>query len=240
SGGRLIYLGAGTPALISLGDALEVPQTYGIPRDRVLVILAGGKGIVENLNGPEEDDGPLARIKVAEAGVGPGDCVIATSASGSTPYTVSGLTAAREAGAATIGVAGNPGAPLFDVADVSVLIEAGPEVISGSTRLGAGTAQKAALNLFSTLLGVKLGHVHDGLMVNMVADNAKLRKRAARIVAQVTGVALPQAEAALSETDGAVKPAILIAAGAAGYDTAIASLQAAGGNVRAALIALAR
>ena len=239
AGGRLVYLAAGSPALISLGDALEIPQTYGIGREQILPILAGGATITSDLAGPAEDDGPLAASEVAAARIGPADCVVAVSASGSTPYTVAGLAAARRAGAATVALAGNPGAPIFASADVAVLLETGPEVISGSTRMGAGTAQKAALNMLSTLIGVQLGHVHDGLMVNVRADNDKLRQRAARIVARIAGISEPAGFAALEASGGAVKPAILLAAGAESPDEADAMLAAAGGHVRAALARLA-
>jgi N-acetylmuramic acid 6-phosphate etherase len=234
-GGRLIYLASGSPALISLNDALEIPQTYGVPRDRIVLLFAGGPAIFENLTGAEEDDGELAQRDVAGAKVGPQDCVIATSASGSTPYTVAGLKAARAAGAATIGIAGNAGAPLIVAAEIGVLLDAGPEVISGSTRMGAGTAQKAALNMLSTLIGVHLGHVYDGLMVNVIADNEKLRRRAARIVMRITGADDAKAVRALELSNGAVKPAVLIAAGAGDAQHAQALLGRSKGNLRAAL-----
>jgi N-acetylmuramic acid 6-phosphate etherase len=235
AGGRLVYLAAGSPALISLNDALEVPQTFGVKRDRIVTIFAGGKAIFESMQGADEDNGDLARRDVAEAGVGPSDCVIATSASGSTPYTVEGLKAARSAGAATIGIAGNANAPLIVAADVGVLLDAGPEVISGSTRMGAGTAQKAALNMLSTMIGVRLGHVYDGLMVNVVADNEKLRGRAARIVMRITGAGADTAARALELSGGEVKPAVLIAAGANGLDDAQSLLGRSKGNLRTAL-----
>jgi N-acetylmuramic acid 6-phosphate etherase len=165
--------------------------------------------------------------------------VISTSASGSTPYTVAGLAAAKAAGAATIGIAGNADAPLFASADVSILLDAGPEVISGSTRMGAGTAQKSALNMLSTLIGVRLGHVHDGLMVNVRADNEKLRQRAQRMISKITGVGANVAAEALKQSDGEVKPAILIAAGAQSQAAAEAILGRTKGNVRSALAVLA-
>ena len=235
-GGRLIYLGAGSPALISLGDALELPQTFGIPRDRIELILAGGASITQNLAGPSEDDRDLGAREMIAANVGPNDCVVAVSASGSTPYTVAGLVAAHERGAATVAVAGNAGAPLFSVADAEVLLDVGPEVISGSTRMGAGTAQKAALNMLSTLVGVRLGHVHDNFMVNVNADNEKLRKRSERMVSAITGSTGDVAAAALVDSAGAVKPAILIAAGAS-PDEARRLLGQHGGVVRDALAA---
>ncbi len=234
-GGRLIYLGAGSPALMSLADALELPQTYGIGYDRIVLVLADGPDLPRRLNGVREDDGAAAQAEIAALGTGPGDCVIATSASGSTRYTVAGLQAAREAGAHTVALAGNAGAPLFSQADVAVLLDCGPEVISGSTRMAAGTAQKVALNMLSTLIGVRLGHVYDGLMVNVKADNDKLRARAARIVTTITGAGGDVAAAALGQSDGEVKPAILIAAGAANLADAEALLGATRGNVRQAL-----
>lgn len=238
AGGRLIYLGAGSPALMSLADALEIPQTYGIAYDRIVLILADGATIATRLNGVREDDVAGAQADIAAAKVGPGDLVIATSASGTTPYTVAGLRAARSAGARTVGIAGNAGAPLLAEADVAVLLDAGPEVISGSTRMGAGTAQKAALNMLSTLIGVRLNHVYDGLMVNVKADNDKLRGRAARIVETITGASAETAAHALKQSDGEVKPAILIAAGAKSLADAVTILGATKGNVRDALARL--
>lgn len=237
-GGRLIYIAAGSPALIALGDMLELPQTYGILRDRLVCMMAGGHAITHNLTGTDEDRADLAEGEIAAAKVGAGDCVVAISASGTTPYTVGGLAAARRAGAATVGIAGNAGAPLFAEADVAVLLDAGPEVISGSTRMGAGTAQKAALNLFSTLVGVALGHVHDNLMVNVNADNEKLRQRAARMVSRITGAAPDAAGEALEACGGAVKPAILVAAGAGTPQAAAALLTTHAGKLRPALASL--
>lgn len=238
-GGRLVYLAAGSPALIALGDMLELPQTYGIGREQLVCIMAGGHAITRNLTGTDEDRADLAEAEVAAAGVGPDDCLVAISASGSTPFTVAGLAAARRAGALTIGIAGNAAAQLLAAAEISVLLDTGAEVISGSTRLGAGTAQKVALNLFSTLIGVHLGHVHDNLMVNVHADNQKLRQRAARMVCRITGSSMEAALAALDSSRGAVKPAVLLAAGAASLETAEALLASHGFRLRPALAALA-
>jgi len=235
--GRLIYLGAGSPALISLGDALELPQTFGIPRERIVLCFAGGHGITENLTGPFEDDVILARADIAALGIGPSDSIVAVSASGSTPYTVAALGSARERGAATVAIAGNAGAVLFDHADVAILLDAGPEVISGSTRMGAGTAQKAALNMLSTLVGIRLGHVHDNHMVNVNADNLKLKRRAERMVAAIADVSEDVAVSALNSSAGVVKPAILIAAGASAEEAA-RLLAEHRGVVRNALAAL--
>lgn len=235
AGGRLIYVAAGSPALMSLADALEIPQTYGLSHDRIVLVFADGEGIARQLNGRREDDGAGARADLVSIRLTAKDCVIATSASGTTRYTLEGVKAARAIGAGTIAIASNPGTALLDAAEVPVLIATGSEVITGSTRMGAATAQKAALNLLSTLMGVKLGHVHDGEMVNLVADNEKLRGRAARIVARVTGVAEAEARDALVVSAGAVKGAILIAAGARTSATAERLLGETQGNVRQAL-----
>ena len=239
AGGRLVYLGAGSPALMSLADALEIPQTYGIARDRIMMVFADGKDIALRLDGSREDDAAGAKAEIEALRLGPGDCVVATSASGTTPYTVGGLAAARALGARTIAIAGNVHARLFEHADVVVLLDTGPEVIAGSTRMAAGTAQKAALNMLSTLIGVRLGHVYDGMMVNVKADNEKLRGRAARIVSTITGASDEAAVRALEQSDGEVKPAILIAAGAKSLADAADLLGVTKGNVRTALGQLA-
>lgn len=235
AGGRLVYIAAGSPALISLGDALEIPQTYGIARDRIVLILAGGAAITRALVGGPEDDGEQAARDVASAQISAADFVICVSASGSTPYTVAGQRAAQAAGAKTLAIAGNGGSPLLIEADMAAHLDTGAEVISGSTRLGAGTAQKAALNMLSTLIGVRMGHVHDNFMVNVTADNAKLMRRAAGIVARIAGVGPDAARSALDAANGNVKPAILMAAGAKDLPDAQERLARAGGTVREAL-----
>ncbi len=232
AGGRLIYVAAGSPALMSLADALELPQTFGLTTRQVVLVLADGRDIATRLDGAREDSAEAGRDDVLGLGIGPADFVIGISASGSTRFTVAGIEAARAAGAVTVGVAGNADSPLLRAAEIAVLLETGPEVVSGSTRLGAGTAQKAALNLFSTLLGVRLGHVHDGLMVNVVANNDKLRLRARRIISAIAQVDEATASEALARAGGAVKAAILIAAGVADHATAEDMLRAAGGRLR--------
>jgi N-acetylmuramic acid 6-phosphate etherase len=234
-GGRMIYLAAGSPALIALGDALEIPQTYGEPAERFATILAGGLAITESLVGGPEDDAGQARRDIAAASVGPQDCVVAISASGSTPYTVAGLEAAREAGAATAAVVNNPGTPLANAADVAVVLDSGPEIVAGSTRMGAGTAQKVALNMLSTLIAIRLGHVHDGHMIGLRADNAKLHHRAARMVEDIAGVGEEAARDAVAKAGGDVKLAVLIAAGLPDAEAARQFLLRHAGHLRAAL-----
>lgn len=238
AGGRLVYAAAGSSGLMALADALELPGTFGIARDRVVVLLAGDEAALKDLAGAPEDDAAEAVRAVASAALGDADCLIAVSASGSTPYAVAALEEARRRGAATVALANNPDTPLLDKADVAILLETPPEVIAGSTRMGAGTAQKIALNMLSTLAAIHLGHVHDGYMVNVVADNAKLRDRARRIVAAVTGADPDEATRLLERSGGAVKTAILLAAGASDAEAARKLLDGTGQRLRPALSAI--
>lgn len=238
AGRRLVYVGAGSSGLMAMADALELPGTYGIARDRIVILLAGGAASLEDLAGGYEDDRELAFSDASAASIGAGDCVIAVSASGSTPYVLAIADYAREKGASVVALANNPGAALFEGADVSILLQTPPEVISGSTRMGAGTAQKIAFNLFSTLVGVHLGHVHDGHMVNLKADNIKLKGRACRIVSDISGVGLDEAERLLARSEGSVKTAVLLAAGVEDASVAVAVLERSGQSLRRALKAL--
>ncbi|MCD2181634.1 N-acetylmuramic acid 6-phosphate etherase [Rhizobium sp. GN54] len=235
SGGRLVYVGAGSSGLMAMADALELPGTYGIARDRIVILLAGGAASLEDLAGGYEDDEALALADAEKAGLGKGDCVICVTASGTTPYAIAIADHAREHDAKVIALANNPGAPLFAYADISILLQTPPEVISGSTRMGAGTAQKIAFNMFSTLVGIQLGHVHDGYMVNLKADNIKLKDRAARIVAGIAGVDVETAGLLLEQSEGSVKVAVLIAAGAKDKAAADAALNHSGQSLRRAL-----
>ncbi len=238
SGGRLVYAGAGSSGLMAMVDALELPGTYGIAHDRVVVLLAGGAASLTDLAGGYEDDRALAAGDAAAAGIGPADCVVCVSASGSTPYALAVAAYAREKGARIVAMANNPGAALFAGADVSILLQTPPEVISGSTRMGAGTAQKIALNMFSTLVGIHLGHVHDGHMVNLKADNIKLKRRACRIVCDISGVGIDEAERLLARSGGSVKAAVLLAAGVEDAGAARAALDRSGQSLRRALKAI--
>ncbi|SOC40468.1 N-acetylmuramic acid 6-phosphate etherase [Rhizobium subbaraonis] len=235
SGGRLVYVGAGSSGLMGMADALELPGTYGIARDRIIILLAGGAASLEDLAGGYEDDEQLALLDAERAGIGKGDCVICVTASGTTPYAIAIADYAREHEAQVVALANNPGAPLFAYADISVLLQTPPEVVSGSTRMGAGTAQKIAFNMLSTLVGIQLGHVHDGYMVNLKADNIKLKDRAARIVSGISGVGLEEAGRLLEQSEGSVKAAVLIAAGATDKAAAEAALNNSGQSLRRAL-----
>ncbi|MBZ9855588.1 N-acetylmuramic acid 6-phosphate etherase [Mesorhizobium sp. CA13] len=238
NGGKLAYAAAGSSGLMALADALELPGTFGIRRDRIAILVAGGDDAFRTLAGGPEDDTEEAATAVANAGIGKGDCLIAISASGTTPYALRAIEEAARRGAATIGIANNRDSALLRLSGTAILLETPPEVIAGSTRMGAGTAQKIALNMLSTLAAIHLGHVHDGYMVNLMADNSKLRDRAARIVAAISGGSRDDAARLLEKSGGAVKTAILLAAGADSADTAQKILEEAGQKLRPALSAL--
>jgi N-acetylmuramic acid 6-phosphate etherase len=239
SGGRRVgYAGAGSSGLMALTDALELAGTFGLPPDRTPVLFAGGAAGLLRLTGAFEDDTAAAVRDFEAAGLAAGDALICVSASGSTPYTIAAAEAARARRIRVIGIANVEGCPLLLLSDVPVLLDTGPELVAGSTRMGAATAQKIALNMISTLTGLHLGHVHDGYMVNVVADNAKLRDRAAQIVAAISGADDTAVCAALQWSGGAVKPAVLVASGARDRAHAEALLAASGGHIGPALATL--
>ena len=237
-GGRIAYAAAGSSGLMAIADALELPGTFGIARDRIVILLAEGAANLLALPGAPEDDETQAERDVANARIGKGDCLIALSASGTTPYALAALKAAKAAGATTIGMANNDAAPLLALADIAVLLPTPPELIAGSTRMGAATAQKIALNMMSTLMAIYLGHVHDGYMVNLHADNTKLKSRAARIVAAISGHSADEAGDYLEASRGSVKAAVLLAAGAGDLAAATRLLDGANQNLRKALAKL--
>ncbi len=214
-GGKMGYAGAGSSGLMALADCLELPGTFGIPPDRVPMMFAGGAETLLHMEGGVEDDPALAMADFMRAGLSSGDVVLCLAASGGTPYTLTIASEAKARGVSVVGFANVADSPLLQLADIPVFLDTGPEIISGSTRMGAGTVQKIALNMLSVLVGIGLGHVHDGYMVNVTADNAKLIDRAARIVTNVAGVSALSARAALKASGGSVKPAILIALGQA-------------------------
>lgn len=236
-GGRIVYVGAGTSGRIGVQDGSELPPTYGWPADRVIFLMAGGLGaLVQSVEGAEDNESAGADA-IAEAGVGSDDVVIGLAASGTTPYTIGALRAAGEAGAVTIAVASNPDAPLLRVARHAILVATGPEVIAGSTRMKAGTAQKIVLNLISTAAMVKLGRVYRGLMVHMRATNAKLRRRATRMVNEIVGCSQEDAERFVELADGDVKTAILLGFGLTPSEAADVLTRHAG-NLRTAITEL--
>ncbi|RED51595.1 N-acetylmuramic acid 6-phosphate etherase [Aestuariispira insulae] len=231
---RLVYVGAGSSGLLATQDGMELPPTFGWPRERLTFLMAGGSAARLSLEGASEDDADAARQEVAHYHLGEADVVIGVAASGGTPYTVAALEAARERGALTVAIANTPGCRLLDAAEFPICIETGLEVIAGSTRLGAGTAQKATLGMLSSLVMTRMGHVIDGMMVSVEADNIKLRERAIRIVSVIAECDEAAAKDALGRTQGKVKPAILVAMGMAPED-ADRRLNDNGGDVRSVM-----
>lgn len=237
-GGRLVYVGAGTSGRVAVQDGVELGPTFDWPDERLRYLLAGGlDALVRSVEGAE-DDGAAGETAMAELGPCSCDVVIGVAASGRTPYTVAALRAASRAGALTIGIAGNEGTPLSDGFAHSILLPTGAEVVAGSTRMKAGTAQKIALNCLSTAIMIRLGRVHGGLMVDMRPSNAKLRARAVAMVAEIASVPIGTARAALQAADGEVKVAALIASGH-DREVAVQALAAAGGRLRGAMVELA-
>ncbi len=237
AGGRLIYAGAGTSGRVAVQDGVELGPTFGWPADRLVYVLAGGMAALAHSAEGAEDDGDAARAALADAGVGQPDVVIGVAASGRTPFTLAAIAAGRAAGALTIAVASNAGSPLLEAADHPLLTATGAELVAGSTRMKAGTAQKACLNILSTAIMLRLGGVYRGLMVDMVISNAKLQDRAEAMVATIAGCSPGAAKAALAAAGGRIKAGVLIASGLTA-DAAAALLAAHGGQLRGALAAL--
>jgi N-acetylmuramic acid 6-phosphate etherase len=210
AGGRLIYAGAGTSGRIAAQDGVELPPTLDWPRDRLLVLMAGGEQAFIGAAEGAEDDAAAGARTTADHALGAADVVLGVAASGATRFTCACLEAAAAAGCLTVAVANSPDGRLLSLAAYPILVATGPEPLAGSTRLKAGTAQKIVLNLFSTLLMVRLGRVHRGLMVDMRPSNDKLRLRALRMVRDLTGAAEPAALAALDTAGGHVKLAVLL------------------------------
>ena len=211
--GRLVMVGAGTSGRIGAQDGAELPPTFNWPQERLLLLMAGGDIAFTKSVENAEDDRAAAIAAIAAHVVGRSDVVIGLAASGSTPFTTAAIIAARAAGALTIGMSNSAGGALLVEAEHPILVETGGEVIAGSTRMKAGTAQKVVLNLLSSTVMVLLGHVHRGLMVDMQAKNAKLRFRAIRMLRALTDCDDDAASAALAATDGRIKPAVLVVHG---------------------------
>ncbi len=210
NGGRLFYAGAGTSGRIAMLDASELPPTYGIDPSLVRVLIAGGeRAYFEAVEGAEDDEDDA--IATVEREVKPEDAIVGIAASGTTPYTVAAVRKANMLGALTVGVTNVAASPLAQHVDIPIVLETGPEVIMGSTRMKSGTAQKLVLNTISTGVMIRLGRVYSNLMIDMPATNEKLRNRAVRMVELAAGVLRPMAVQAIREADGNVKLATVIA-----------------------------
>ncbi len=212
-GGRLVYTGAGTSGRIGVQDGAELPPTFSWPLSQLVFAIAGGESAIlySIENAEDSSEGGVERMK--EINVAENDVVIGIAASGKTPFTVAAIKTARERGALTIGISNNAESQLLAASEHPILVDTGEEVIAGSTRMKAGTAQKVVLNLLSTLAMSRLGKVYRGLMVHMRASNAKLRRRSIHMVTMITGCDEEAAEAAVTTADGDVKLAALMACG---------------------------
>ncbi len=235
SGGRLFYLGAGTSGRLAVLDAVELVPTFGIDPAQVVGLLAGGAAAMMRSVEGAEDDAEQGRRDLEAHEFSARDALIGVAASGRTPYVAGGLRWARGLGAFTAAIACNPGSLIGEIAEVAIEVVAGPEVLTGSTRLRAGTAQKLVLNTISTSVMVRQGKVYENLMIDVQPTNAKLRDRAARIVATVTGEALEAAQSLLEAADWEVKTAVVMGLAEVGADEARARLAASGGRVRGAV-----
>lgn len=233
-GGRLIYIGAGTSGRLGAVDASEMPPTYNAPRDWVIGLIAGGPAAMFNTAEDVEDSVELGRADIAQLNVNALDSVVGIAASGRTPYVIGALNEAHERGALTVSLACTSPAIMHSAADVNISLLTGPEVITGSTRMKAGTATKLALNMISTSLMIKLGKTYGNLMVDLQPSNSKLRDRARRIVVAATGITPEEAQQLLDEC-GDVKTSIVAAMKGCSVAEARDRLQQAGGRVAEAL-----
>jgi len=233
-GGRLIYIGAGTPGRLGIVDASECPPTFNVDPSLVVGIIAGGDSAIRTAVENAEDDPQGGADALAAIELTPVDVVVGISASGRTPYVVGGLGYAADLGALTVAIACNRNSTIGRVADHAIEVVVGPELIAGSTRLKAGTAQKMVLNMISTIAMVRLGKTYGNIMVDLRATNAKLRARAERTVMLVTDCSPAEAAGALAQSDGSVKVAILMLLRGLSAAEARASIESAS-SLRAAL-----
>lgn len=235
SGGRLIYVGAGTSGRLGLLDAAECPPTFGTPHDMVQAIMAGGsEAILKAIEGAE-DNAEQGAQDLKDKNLTPKDIVVGITASGRTPYVTGALNYAKELGAGTVAIACNKNSRVGQIADVAIEVEVGPEVITGSTRLKAATAQKMILNMLSTATMVKLGKVYQNLMIDVAPTNVKLVDRARRIISSITGFTYEKAAEALEQANLEVKTAIVMLEGGVSPEEARKALEEVEGLVRGAI-----
>ncbi len=234
-GGRWIYVGSGTSGRIAALDAAECPPTFGVPQDRVLALLAGGQTAATRSVEGAEDDSSAAVRDLEALDLGPSDVVVGLAASGRTPYVVAAVRRASEAGCATIGISNNRESELVAASRVGIELNTGPEILTGSTRLKAGTSQKLVLNMLSTAAFTRLGKVYENVMVDLQGTNEKLKRRSRRIVSEAVGVSEDEARELLSRAGDSVKVAVVMGKTKASPDEARELLAAAHENVRKAL-----
>ena len=234
-GGRLFYFGAGTSGRLGVLDASELPPTYSAPPGLVQAYIAGGDRALRHSIEAAEDDAASGRLLAEEAGVGEKDVAVGITASGGAPWVLGAVETSRQRGAATIALVCNPNGALVSKVDVTIAPVVGPEVIAGSTRMKAGTAQKMVLNMLSTTAMIRLGKVYGNMMVDMRATNKKLRQRAVDIIQKITGASAKAAEQALQATDYEIKPALVMLMAGVSLEEARRRLEQASGWVRAAI-----
>lgn len=234
-GGRLFYMGAGTSGRLGILDAVECPPTYSTDPDQIQGLIAGGYEAIFRAKEGAEDSPDLGRDDLIEKGLTAGDIVVGLSASGRTPYVVGGLTYAKSVGAATIAIDCSPNSPIGACAAIDLCAVVGPEVVTGSTRMKAGTAQKMIANMLSTGSMIRLGKVYGNLMVDVKSSNKKLEERARRIVMTATGCSRQDAVEALTESGGRAKTAIVMVLLGLSAEEADAKLAAARGYVAAVI-----
>lgn len=232
-GGRLVYAGAGTSGRLAVQDGAELTPTFSWPKERLLLLIAGGReALLRSVEGAEDETGQAVRL-VRRHAIDASDVLIAVAASGTTPFTLACLREAKARGALTIGIANNQETPLLCEAEHPIWLDTGAEPIAGSTRMKAGTAQRIALNLLSSLVMIRLGRVYQGLMVDLTAVNDKLVRRSEKILVELSGRSRDEARGALHRADGNVKLAFLLLAGCE-IDEAMRTLDGAGGQLRTA------
>jgi N-acetylmuramic acid 6-phosphate etherase len=237
--GRLVYAGAGTSGRLAVQDGAELMPTFSWPEERLVLLMAGGReALLRSVEGAEDEVSWAERL-VHQHVIDSKDVMIAVAASGTTPFTLTCLREAKRRGALTIGIANNSGTPLLEEADHPVFLNTGAEPIAGSTRLKAGTAQKIALNVLSTLLMIQLGHVYDGLMVDVQAVNEKLVRRSKDMLVRITGCSQEAARGALQRARGSVKLAVMLLNGCSPEEGA-KLLDRSRGHLRSALAQIGR
>jgi len=235
SGGRLIYVGAGTSGRLAVLDASECPPTFGVPARMVQGVIAGGRrALVRAVEGAEDDFSQGAR-DVAQKKISAKDVVVGLTASGSTPYVLGALRYAKKRGATTVGVACNSGTAIERVARITLVLDVGPEVIAGSTRMKAGTAQKMVLNMLSTAAMVRLGYVYDNWMINVALTNKKLRRRGLRILEEASGASVAAVARAARQARHDLRAALVMLKAGVSAPEARKLLKAAHGDLRTAL-----
>jgi N-acetylmuramic acid 6-phosphate etherase len=234
-GGRLFYIGAGTSGRLGVLDAAEIPPTFSAPPSMVQGIIAGGEAALSRATETTEDDPAIGVRDLLARGFRVGDVLVGIAASGRTPYVLGAVAEARRIGAVTVGISCTPDSELARAVDFAITPLVGPEVVAGSTRMKAGTAQKLVLNMLSTGACVRLGFVYGNLMVNVQPSNAKLADRARRIVAQAAGLSYEQSGELLAQSGASVRTAIVMAKAGIGREEAERRLAAAGGRVSKAI-----